>query len=218
MKKLSLENTELVALVDDVDYEGVSKHRWYLNSNGYVYGYFGNNKRLLLHRYILGISGRQKQVDHKNRNPLDCRRENLRICNNRQNTGNTSKRKTNKSGYKGVCWAKRFKKWRATITDNSKQIHIGYFNSLDEAAKAYDKMATKVFGEFAGLNFPNEDNTYFDDGITRRPPSNCITPGVYLTKWGRYVAHIKIDGKRTYLGSFSSEEEAATAIERVKIG
>src|SRR6185312_2595633 len=104
--------------------------------------------------------------------------QNLRICNNRQNSGNSPKRATNKSGFKGVRWYGRFGKWLASITLNGKQQHIGYFDELETAARAYDKAALQVFGEFAMLNFPNEDNSDFEDGIERRGEPSSRFRGV----------------------------------------
>ena len=63
----------------------------------------------------------------------------------------------NKAGYKGVGWARRESKWRARITINKKETHIGYFTDVIEAAKAYDKMAIKLHGEFAYTNFPKNN-------------------------------------------------------------
>jgi len=59
------------------------------------------------------------------------------------------------SKYKGVHWHKLHKKWAARITFERKQIHLGYFLSEIEAAKAYDRAAIKYHGEFAYLNFPD---------------------------------------------------------------
>jgi len=58
------------------------------------------------------------------------------------------------SKYKGVCWDKRNKKWGVTIQANKKKYHLGYFKDEIDAAKAYDKKAKKLHGQFACLNFP----------------------------------------------------------------
>jgi hypothetical protein len=85
---------------------------------------------------------------------LDNRRENLRICTIQQNIRNSRKWKTKEqtSKYKGVTWKKEKSKWRAYICVDRKQIHLSYYNSEAEAAKAYNIAAIKYFGEFANLN------------------------------------------------------------------
>lgn len=95
-----------------------------------------------------------KILDHKNRNPVDNRIENLRAASNSQNVTNRSLPAKNKSGYRGVSLklGNRNKIWLATA-DNT---FIGYFKNKKDAARAYDKMAKQIFGEFAVLNFPSE--------------------------------------------------------------
>jgi hypothetical protein len=212
MRELRLENSDKVAFVDDADHSQLASIKWHLNKKtGYVYGYLSNKLRPLLHRFIMGITDPKVQVDHENRNPLDCTRGNLRLCTNRENTGNSKKRTTNTSGYKGVSWSRKYGKWRATITDNGRHQHVGYFDCLVVAARAYDREATRVFGKFAGLNFPNEDNRNFEDGIARKGEPTSLCPGIHRNKHGRWIVKTKSDGDWQYIGSFSSEEEAIAA-------
>ena len=88
-------------------------------------------------------------IDHIDRNPLNNRIENLRLATPSQNKSNVTKRKDNKSGYKGVCWNKRGKKWEAKITHNNKCKHLGYFVTAELAHIAYVAAATKYQGDFA---------------------------------------------------------------------
>lgn len=60
---------------------------------------------------------------------------------------------TNPSGFKGVCWINQRKRWRSSIRVNAKQIHLGYFIEVKDAAKCYDAAARRYFGEFAHTNF-----------------------------------------------------------------
>lgn len=92
-------------------------------------------------------------VDH--RNPLltlDNREENLRICNTSQNGANRLTNKQSKSGFKGVFWHQQHGRWRAQLILNRKKIHLGYFDTKKDAARAYDVAARNAFGEFARLN------------------------------------------------------------------
>lgn len=93
-----------------------------------------------------------KEIDHINQDKHDNRIENLRACSRRQNTGNTTLRTTNTSGYKGAFFARHANKWRASIKVNTRAIHLGYFNDPLDAARAYDAAAIRYFGEFACTN------------------------------------------------------------------
>lgn len=102
-----------------------------------------------MHHLILGT---KDEVDHKNHIRLDNRKANLRVVNRSQNNANSiPKRK----GYKGVSLDKRRGTYNAYITINYKRIYIGNYKTEAEAAREYDKWATKLFGSFAYLNFPN---------------------------------------------------------------
>ena len=105
-----------------------------------------------MHREILGlVPGDKRQGDHISRECLDNQKSNLRIATKSENGANL---KTNhgSSKYKGVSWDKSRGKWRATIKKYKKQIHIGYFDSGVEAARAYDEAAVEIFGAFARPN------------------------------------------------------------------
>lgn len=101
------------------------------------------------------------QVDHKNRDPMDNRKSNLRFATAAQNSANCVRNKRSTSGYRGVCLDKREPKlrkpWRAYGRKAGMTNHtvIGYFASAEEAARAYDGWALKVYGDFAILNFPS---------------------------------------------------------------
>lgn len=113
-------------------------------------------KKVLMHRIIMErIIGRPLEkhelVDHRNMNGLDNQRDNLRLATNRQNLANAPTRKNNTSGYKGVVWLKRDRKWRAEIRIDGKQTHLGVFDNIEDAYKAYCDKAIEIYGEFARL-------------------------------------------------------------------
>jgi hypothetical protein len=99
-----------------------------------------NGKHYYAHRlawlYVHGYlpSG---QIDHINRDKLDNRISNLRDSSHSENQWNVGLKNTNTSGFKGVSYAYRQKKWRAAITTNKKSKHIGYFDTKERASIAY---------------------------------------------------------------------------------
>lgn len=147
------------AIIDAEDWNRIKHITW-----GYGYGcakktgypqYVGgrpkNSSQVLLHRFIMDTP-QGLHTDHINGNHLDNRKSNLRICTPAQNAMNSRKHIIQSSKYKGVSWYKRDKCWRAYVNLGQRQIHIGYFTTEIEAAKAYNKKAKEVHKEFAYLN------------------------------------------------------------------
>lgn len=90
------------------------------------------------------------QIDHKNNIRNDNNRWcNLRIANNQLNQANSKISKNNSAGAKGVYWSKQNQKWAAKINPNRKQVHLGFYNTVEEASRAYERGAKQFFGEFA---------------------------------------------------------------------
>lgn len=147
-----------VALVDDEDYELVSQFKWCAQRIGERLVYAVTSVRrgrrrtaLQMHRLIArppsGIA-----IDHANHDGLDNRRANLRVCTRSQNCANRVAPCNNKSGFKGVSWYKRDGRWRACITIDGKNKHLGCFDAPEMAALAYNEVAAGHFGQFACLN------------------------------------------------------------------
>lgn len=124
-------------------------------SDGYVYIKF-KQKRIGAHRvvYYMHYGFIPNEIDHINRIRSDNRVENLRDAithtNNLGNQSIQSRKKTSK--YKGVCWDANRKKWMASIKVSRKFKYLGRFDVEEDAAKAYNKAALEIFGEFANIN------------------------------------------------------------------
>lgn len=147
-------------LVDDEDFNEVSKFKWWLHGKYAARSVKLSEKHListrsvLMHRLLMNTP-KGMDTDHINGNKLDNRRSNLRVCNRAENKRNTPRHIDNQTGFKGVTTNKYSKKnpFIAAITLNGKRIYIGCFANAEDAAKAYDEAAIKHFGIFAQTNF-----------------------------------------------------------------
>lgn len=139
-------NYKAETIIDKEDYEKVKDYKWHLGEK-YVKTKV-DGKTIRLHNLLTG----NIEVDHKDRNKLNNRKENLRKCSHLENCRNRDILPNNTSGYKGVHWSKRNKKWVSGITLNGKLIYLGLFINKEDAAKAYNEAAIKYSGEFAVLN------------------------------------------------------------------
>ena len=143
-------------LLSACDVERVMSHKWYrignTRNNHYYFAYKSNYKDIRLHRFIVNCP-EGMQVDHINNNTLDNRRSNLRVCTIPENSRNCKKYRNNTSGFKGVSWNVRIKKWQAYISiGGSKNKNLGCYNTPEEAYKAYCEASKKYHGEFGRVS------------------------------------------------------------------
>lgn len=131
-----------LARIDDSDYEKIKNRKWYFDSHGYVaHGVYEQGKvtRYLMHRVILGLlHGNKLCVDHINGDPLDNRRENIRIVTQGQNTQNRRKvNKRRKVGFhiRGTTFNARNKLWVASAYHNGKRKYLGLHETQEEAGE-----------------------------------------------------------------------------------
>lgn len=168
MKKLELTKNQY-AIIDDSDYKYYSQWKWTaLKTKNTYYAVrtdysSGKMKYIYLHREIMQTPI-DMECDHQDHNGLNCQRYNLRNCIHAQNVLNSSSHRDSASKYKGVSiFILKYKlasgdikstnpRWRATISRNKKLMHIGCFDTEEEAALAYNQAALKHHGEFANLN------------------------------------------------------------------
>lgn len=144
--------------IDVQDVTKVMRHLWYLYREPRTGRKYAVREEqgvtVRLHRWLLGASD-SEDVDHMNGDGLDNRRENLRKATASQNTYNARKRSPGTSKYKGVTRdANGRMTWRARIRVDRRLIHLGRFDTEEEAALAYDAAARRHFGTFACVNFP----------------------------------------------------------------
>ena len=148
-----------MAVVDDGEYGYLSQYKWHTFRAGNTY-YAARNKyneqgfrvTSLMHREISPPPDGM-EIDHMDGDGLNNSRSNLRFCTKQQNQfnqQNTHRVKT--SIFKGVIWSREKCKWKAQIGLKRKIIHLGYFDVEEDAARAYNRAAVTMFGEFAGVN------------------------------------------------------------------
>lgn len=151
------------AIVDADDYDWLSKHKWHAGWNTHTQSYYAkrsqymgtvDGKRIIktfrMHREILGLKVGDPWVDHREPSEtLDNRKDNLRKASAGQNKSNSRIHSNNTSGYKGVSWHKRIKKYGVNIMVNGKSRHLGYFDDPSEGHAVRCKAAEEMHGEFA---------------------------------------------------------------------
>lgn len=150
-----------IAFIDEIDAD-LLDFKWHAMKSKETH-YVGRSVRspkqttITLHTVILERKlGRPlvkgEMCDHKDLDGLNNRRSNLRLATVTQNMCNRGLGSNNKTGYKGVYWSKMAKKWQAKIGFNRKQINLGSFENIHDAARAYNEAAIRLHGEFARLN------------------------------------------------------------------
>lgn len=149
-----------VTLVDDSDFEYLNRYKWYFKEGYAARSAWISAKKcqqtVWMHHIIIKVLP-GLEIDHINGNGCDNRRSNLRLCTHKQNSRSCEKHTRNASSkYKGVCWYKKQRKWRAYIQTAREFIHLGYFDVENDAAHAYNVAALNYFGEFAKPNVIEE--------------------------------------------------------------
>lgn len=143
-------NTKKEFYFDLEDYDKIKNYAWRerVSNNGKYHALVARDKetkKMVLMSNLLGY----KHYDHKDRNPLNNRKENLRKATYSQNAQNRTVGSNNTSGIIGVHYSKSAQKWRAVIKLNGKHNHLGYFVNKDEAIKTRLKAEVEYFGEFS---------------------------------------------------------------------
>lgn len=173
----------MVAIIDAADLPLVVEYAWHATVHDRTrYAASSQLRRVTgevvyMHRLIVG-AGPEDDVDHRDHNGLNNRRENIRLCTNAQNRRNMQKTR-GVSRYKGVSPsspkrnAKGTRPWSATIHHEDQQIHLGAYQTEAEAARAYNAAAVRFYAEFAHLNVI--------EGLSREesiiPPARNRKPG-----------------------------------------
>lgn len=162
MKEIQLTQGK-VALVDDEDFDRVNMFNWHACLNRHVWyarrSEWPSLKAVRMHSFVLALHGSSGsvQIDHRDGNGLNNQKSNLRVATRAQNQINRGLPCNNTSGFKGVY--RKGRSWVARLHYNGSKISLGSYADPAEAARAYDRKARELFGEFAWLNFPKGNNS-----------------------------------------------------------
>lgn len=155
----------LYVLVDASLYDFLLRWTWYAHFGKTVKSYYaraaaedsdGKTVPIMMHQLLLGLTA-SDVGDHINHDTLDNRLFNLRVANRKQSASYRRKAAGKSSKFIGVAWHKRSGMWRARIAHYGKTLELGLFQSEEEAARERDRVAIKLHGDFAVLNFPRGD-------------------------------------------------------------
>lgn len=139
---------ECCAVIDTEDYPLVKGYAWHINNSGYVQSaatYEGKQRHVLMHRLVMMV-GPSLIVDHKDHNPQNNRKSNLRPCTAVENNWNARLSSANKSGFKGVV--RNGTKWRGRVGAEGVE-HYKNFSTKEEANEWARAKRIELHGEFA---------------------------------------------------------------------
>lgn len=172
------------AIIDAEDLPHVARHTWRLHvpsrtrtrNTHYAVAEI-DRKNVYLHLFLWRLWGKPPVpiVDHHDGDGLNCTRLNLRDANVTQNNRNRGALRTNTTGAKGVTWDKKAARYRAKIQVDHKRLHLGYFDKLEDASKAYDDAARVHHGPYAVLNGGI-------DGRSSKSSGNALRRRVHRTR------------------------------------
>ena len=220
MKEIKLKNGE-TTIVDDDDFDYLSKHKWYLSKHGYAIGCEKRNNIksfAKIHRIIMGINDPSIKIDHVNGNKLDNRKNNLRIASNSQNVHNSAKRKNTSNSFKGVNYVHRIKLWQSRCRMNNCDYFLGHFSSEIAAAYAYNKKAIEL-SEYSRINYLPYNSDYLESilishKVTKLLPIQSKYKYIYYKtrknrmKCDKWYISFLLNGERKTKGNFATENEA----------
>jgi hypothetical protein len=149
------------AIVDEVHWHVLTfETAW---NSQFVFGsHYPSSNKGKVHALVFRLTnpgvatGVVNSIDHKNGDTLDNRAANLRVATSSVQGHNKRKRAGCTSKYFGVSWDPKTRKWRAVVTHKKKSRHLGFYAVEEDAARAYDRGATEIYGAHAQLNFPSD--------------------------------------------------------------
>lgn len=210
-----------VALVDDSDFDNLSKYKWYLSRNGYAL--MGRNKDGIksftkMHRFIMNISDPKIKIDHKDRVKINNQRSNLRVATSRQNIHNSKKRVNTNNNYKGTQFIKKLGLWQSRCRMNGGDFYLGLYKTEISAAYAFNKKAIEL-SEFSLINHLPHSISYLENKmaielVTKKSDVQSKYKHIFFKKKegrmksGKWFIRFKINSVNYYKGYFFEEKDA----------
>lgn len=210
VKSIYLQDGEEI-FVDDEDYERVSQYMWYkeyTRNTRIICRLSPKKKRIRLSSFIKSNSF---QIEKNNYFTKD----NLTIKGNKSRWSRPSYNGSSK--YKGVYWDKKRNKWRSGISANGKNVHLGYFEKEDDAAKAYNQGVLDYWDGEGYLNKigtdarKERDYETYKNRLRRRDRNGYFGTYLSLKKIGVVIT---FHNKKFHIGSFENAEKAALAFNK----
>lgn len=223
---ISPKHGKIEVRVDDEDYEKLNQYHWTVTKNKSFYAkreQWANNKptKIYMHREIMGFP--DGIVDHKDCDTLNNQKNNLRVVNNSDSQKNRRKQINSIHGHKGVHYYKAYNKYSAQLGLDYKCIFGGYYDTVIEAALAYNQLAIKYYGEYAQLNeFTQREqeivNVLINNGFkakegkkTNRRKYTGTSMAMNAPIGRPYTANVMVNKIKYNLGYFATEIDAAIA-------
>jgi hypothetical protein len=156
MKEIRL-TRDMVAMVDDSDYDDLAQYAWYaLAGKSHYYAARRNAggqypRIVLMHRYLMQAQ-EGFEVDHIDGNSLNNQRSNLRVGTKQENSANRRRYTENGSVKRERGVRQRNGRWIAEVKNLGRTIYLGTYATKGEAMEAYNTKATELYGPFARLN------------------------------------------------------------------
>lgn len=215
---LSIENHHRLLILDEEDWKALKHYRVKMWGGYPCNGGSAIHRKVIKRMYSDRVLTKDDICDHVSGNIFDCRRSNLRLATRAQNSQNRFKPVNNRTGYKGVSLC-RDGLYSVEICVNLKREHIGRWPDKIDAARAYDIVAKDRCGEFAKLNgvamSPEQEERIRKDILAKspRPSKTALYYGVSKRSKTTWRVDFRYKLKRHQLGSFSSAETAAKAVD-----
>lgn len=196
------------AIIDIEDTDKIKEFSWCLDDYGYAHS---SNPTKRLHQLLINYDTNINIVDHIDKNKLNNRKSNLRICTKLENNRNIGIQKNNNSGFTGVIYDDKRGLWVSSITVNYKNVYLGSYKTYKEAVKSRILGEIEYYKEYSpNKHLLDEYNDVELKPVTREPINDII--GI---SWKRdrdkWHAYININGKRVNLGYFSDKQDAIKA-------